>query len=69
MYRPSRLNAVEADPLGLPITGIPFDEPSRKFHIRTNDSWDGETRERPLGEKAMPTTTIVGILNMALIRF
>ena len=66
MYRPSGLNATEAKKPVLQVTGISFDEPSRKFHIRIDASWDGETRERPLGEKAKTSTKTV---NMALIRF
>ena len=69
IYRPSGRNATELNQRALLVTGITCDEPSLKFHIRTVASSDPETRERPLGEKAMPLIGTVGSLNMALIRF
>ena len=68
MYRPSGLNATERNLLVLPVTDKTFDDPSRKFHMRTDASSDPETRERPSGGKAMLPIELMWFLNTARIR-
>ena len=60
---------MERNLLDEPDAGRTFNDPSRTFHIRTDGSLDEETKERPLGEKAMWLTLNFCPLNMAHNRF